>query len=197
MKVLPKDLEDIIFSYKRDLDFGECLEEINNIYYHMYISQVEQSSWRTEKNSETIMYDFDTWNDCDLAIYRKNYYIEFYSELRQCENKNDGYYVCERNTIKEVEERAQRLWEQEKNKEYEEILENQKIERETDAIEKESIKYHRYETIKSEKRSNIMNKQKFKKRKEKLKNIKKKKKKKKNKGKKYGTPRLCSYKEGR
>jgi hypothetical protein len=58
MNNLPKVLEDIILNYKHQLDFSECLNEINEIEY-----EAEPEDWegcvistRTYKNKEIVMY---------------------------------------------------------------------------------------------------------------------------------------------
>ena len=64
MNNLPKDLQDIVYEYKQQLDFSECLQEINEIEYETHVDWEEYTiSTRKYKNKETTM-----WLTCPYHI---------------------------------------------------------------------------------------------------------------------------------
>ena len=151
LTMLPKDLQDIIYTYKHQLDFSECVKEINEIEYETYVDWEEYTiSTRKYKNKETTHW-----------LVRYAIGIDF-------------WISGETGTTWIEKERGDLYAESEEESEYIEVYEHQK----------EIVKDTEYDLIKLKKRSNIMNKYKFKKRKENLKVILKNKRKKKNKKKK-------------
>ena len=69
MNNLAKDLQDIIYEYKYQLEFSECLKEINEIEYSIE-TDWEDYVWftRTHKNKETRGY-LSPYQFSGLAIF--------------------------------------------------------------------------------------------------------------------------------
>jgi len=189
MNNLPKDLHDIIYKNKYQLDFSECIKEINNIEYETHVDWEEYTfSTRKYKNKVTEMcltcpfhircaigIDFHISNEKGTTyIGREKTFSEDRSYILTSENIHITFTSTEEE--EELEKKFKKYFDEQMAEEKaERMVEEYDTGSEEESEVYEIIKDTEYDTIKNEKRSNIMNKNKFKKRKEKLKNIKKKK----------------------